>query len=60
MFVPGVPIHFGTVHTAEYERLLYNTLRFELQESIRAYLHRTRQLYPINFVFDMSTIEPPL
>jgi hypothetical protein len=60
MLIPGVPIHFGTADTDVHERLLYNTLRFELQEAIRAYLHRTRRLYPINFVFDMSAIEPPI
>ena len=58
MLVPGVRIHFGTAHTDDHEILLYNTLRFKLQEAIRAYVHRTRRLYPIHFIFDVSLIEP--
>ncbi|CAF4624308.1 unnamed protein product [Rotaria sp. Silwood2] len=57
MLVPNIPIHFGLAHTEEHETILYNTLRFELEESIRAYLQRTRRLYPINLVFDLSNIE---
>ncbi|CAF3779968.1 unnamed protein product [Rotaria sp. Silwood1] len=48
MLAPNVPIHFGVAHTEEHETLLYNTLQFELEECIRAYLQRTQRLYPIN------------
>ena len=41
---------------AQYERFLYNTLRFELEGSIRGYLLRTQRPYPINLVFDLSHI----
>jgi hypothetical protein len=52
--IPGVVVHFGTTNYCDYERSLYNTVRFELQETIRAYLRRTRQPHPIHLVFDMS------
>jgi hypothetical protein len=40
----------------EYERLLYNTVRFQLKETIQGYFQRIRQNYPIQVVFDMSDI----
>ena len=46
--IPGVLVY------CEYERSLLNTVRFELQETIRAYLSRTRQPWPIHLIFDMS------
>ncbi|CAF3104492.1 unnamed protein product [Rotaria sp. Silwood2] len=60
MFVPNIPIHVGIAHIEEHETILYNTLRFELEESIRAYLQRTRRSYPINLVFDFSNIHQSL
>ena len=45
------------LYVEEHERILYNTLRFELQETIQAYLQRTRQAYPINLVFDFSGVQ---
>ncbi|CAF1366076.1 unnamed protein product [Rotaria sordida] len=57
MLIPNVPIHFGMAHTTEHETILYNTLRFELEESIRAYLQRTRRSYPISLVFDFSNMD---
>ncbi|CAF4064054.1 unnamed protein product [Rotaria sp. Silwood2] len=56
MLAPNAAIHFGIAHTEEHEILLYNTLRFELEECIRAYLQRTQRLYPINLVFDLTHI----
>ncbi|CAF5019821.1 unnamed protein product, partial [Rotaria sp. Silwood1] len=53
MLAPNAPIHLGMSHTEEHELLLYNTLRFELEERIRAYHQRTQRLYPINLVFDL-------
>ena len=53
-----ISTRFEMLHSEEHERYLYNTLRFDLQETIRAYLQRTRQSYPISLVFDMSDIEP--
>ncbi|CAF1624357.1 unnamed protein product [Rotaria sp. Silwood1] len=52
-YSPNAPIHLGMSHTEEHELLLYNTLRFELEERIRAYHQRTQRLYPINLVFDL-------
>ncbi|CAF2898988.1 unnamed protein product [Rotaria sp. Silwood2] len=50
--------HFNTIHTEEqHEAILYNTLRFELEECVRAYLQRTGRLYPINLIFGFSHIE---
>lgn len=43
----------------EYERMLYNTLRFELQQLIQGYLQRTRLPFPINLVFDFSGVQVP-
>ncbi|CAF3726623.1 unnamed protein product [Rotaria sp. Silwood1] len=57
MLAPNAAIHFGMAHTEEHELLLYNTLRFELEECIRAYLQRTQRLYPINLVFDLSHMD---
>ncbi len=56
--MPGVVVHFGTSHTDEHERLLYNTIRFQIQEIIREYLQRTRRTYPIYLLFDMSDMRP--
>ncbi|CAF2806169.1 unnamed protein product [Rotaria sp. Silwood2] len=57
MLVPNERIHFGLAHSEEHELILYNTLRFELEECIRAYLQRTQRLYPINLVFNLSDID---
>ncbi|CAF2793140.1 unnamed protein product [Rotaria sp. Silwood2] len=57
MLVPNAAIHFGRAQTEEHELLLYNTLRFELEECIRAYLQRTQRPYPINLVIDLSQID---
>jgi len=54
MFIPGVRVHFGTVYTNAHQRLLYNTLRFQLEKIMQAYLFQTHHLHPIYFVFDMS------
>ncbi|CAF3995510.1 unnamed protein product [Rotaria sordida] len=56
VLIPNVPIHFGIAHTEEHETILYNTLRFKLEECIRAYLQRTQRLFPINLVIDLSNI----
>ncbi|CAF1348614.1 unnamed protein product [Rotaria magnacalcarata] len=56
VFAPNQPIRIGMDDSDQHETFLYNTLRFELEESIRAYLRRTRRLYPINLVFDLSSI----
>ncbi|CAF1457023.1 unnamed protein product [Rotaria sordida] len=40
----------------QYETILYNTLRFELEECIRAYLQRTHRLFPISLIIDLSNI----
>jgi hypothetical protein len=39
-----------------HEAFLYETLRVDLHETIRAYLERTQQPYPIHFVFDLSNM----
>ena len=57
VLMSGIPIHFGMVNTEAHERLLYNTLQFEIQEAVRAYLHRTQRTYPIYFVINMSGME---
>jgi hypothetical protein len=54
MLIPAIAVHFGSVYTEEHERLLYNTLKFQLQEAIRTYLQRTQQPTPIHLIFDMS------
>lgn len=56
MLIPDIMIHFGTSHSDEHERLLYNTMKYQIQQSIRAYLQRTRRRYPIYFIFDMSDL----
>jgi len=56
MLIPGVRVHFGTVPTNDHERLLYNTLRFQLEQIIRTYLCQTHQMHPIYLIFDMSGI----
>ena len=48
--IPGVVIHFGSANSDEHERLLYNTVKYELQETIREYLQRTRT----------TTADPPV
>ncbi|CAF5048442.1 unnamed protein product, partial [Rotaria sp. Silwood1] len=58
MLIPNLPMHIGRAQTEEHETILYNTLRFELEECVRAYLQRTQRLYPINLVFDLSNVQP--
>ncbi|CAF1237316.1 unnamed protein product [Rotaria sp. Silwood1] len=58
MLIPNRPMHIGRAQTEEHETILYNTLRFELEECVRAYLQRTQRLYPINLVFDLSNVQP--
>lgn len=57
MLIPNVPVHFGAVQSEEHERLLYNTLRFQLHQIIRTYLQQTRRVHPIYLAFDLSNIE---
>ncbi|CAF1502334.1 unnamed protein product [Rotaria sordida] len=45
-----------TCDSDQYETILYNTLRFELEECIRAYLQRTHRLFPISLIIDLSNI----
>ena len=40
----------------QHEIFLYNELRFDLEQSVRAYLQRTRRSYPINVVIDLRNI----
>ncbi|CAF1520599.1 unnamed protein product [Adineta ricciae] len=56
MFMPGVLVHFGTGSTDQHERLLYNTVRYQIRQIIRAYLRHTRQSYPIHLVFDLTDL----
>jgi hypothetical protein len=58
MLIPGVLVHFSQQHTSEHERLLYNTVRFQIEEIIREYLQRTQRPYPIYLIFDMSDMRP--
>ncbi|CAF4390187.1 unnamed protein product, partial [Rotaria magnacalcarata] len=48
ILIPNTSIRIGIDVSEHYERFLYTTLRFELEESIRTYLERTQRLYPIN------------
>ena len=57
MLVPHVLDHLGVTHADSYERLLYNTMRGELQGTLRAYLQRTERRHPISLVFDLSSME---
>ncbi|CAF2104341.1 unnamed protein product [Rotaria magnacalcarata] len=54
--IPNRPIRIGIDDSEEHERFLYTTLRFEIEESIRAYLQRTHRSFPITMVFDLSNI----
>ncbi|CAF1681784.1 unnamed protein product [Rotaria magnacalcarata] len=56
IFIPNTSFRIGIDGSEQYERFLYTTLRFELEESIRTYLQRTQRLYPVNLVFDLSNI----
>ena len=44
-------------NTNNREQLLGNLLQTELREAAQGYLSRTRRMYPIHYVFDMSDIE---
>ncbi|CAF3702562.1 unnamed protein product [Rotaria socialis] len=48
MFMSDRPVNIGMDHSEQHERFLYNELRFELEDSIRVYLQRTRRSFPIN------------
>lgn len=54
--MPGVRLHFGTAYTDARERLLYNTLRYQLEEIMRSYLFHTNHISPVYFIFDMSNV----
>ncbi|CAF2100991.1 unnamed protein product [Rotaria magnacalcarata] len=56
IFISNRPANIGMDHSEQHERFLYNELRFELGDSIRAYLQRTRRPYPISMVLDLSDI----
>lgn len=57
MLVPYVLNHLGVTHSDSYERLLYNTMRGELERMLRVYLRRTERRHPISLVFDLSSME---
>ncbi|CAM4816992.1 unnamed protein product [Rotaria magnacalcarata] len=50
IFISNRPVNIGMDHSEQHERFLYNELRFELEDSIRAYLQRTRRPYPISML----------
>ncbi|CAF1268723.1 unnamed protein product [Rotaria magnacalcarata] len=54
IFISNRSVNIGVDHSEQHERFLYNELRFELEDSIRAYLQRTRRPYPISMVLDLS------
>jgi len=56
MLIPGVRVHVGAVRTDADEQLLYNTLRYQLEQIIRAYLYQTYPCFPIYLVFDLSNM----
>ncbi len=56
MLIPGVRVHLGAVRTDDHEQLLYNTLRYHLEQIIRSYLRQTYRSLPIYVVFDMSNV----
>ena len=56
MLIPGVRVHVGKIDVNDYEQLLFNTLRYQLEGIIGTYLRQTRQSHPIHSVFDMSHI----
>jgi hypothetical protein len=49
--------HHNPLVVDEYERLLYNTIRFELKETIQGYFQRIHKNYPIHVIFDMSDVK---
>ena len=55
MLMPNVDVHMGLVHSEAHEGVLLNTLKHELEEAVRAYLHQTQRAFPISLVFDMSS-----
>ncbi|CAM4983877.1 unnamed protein product [Rotaria socialis] len=57
MFMSDRPVNIGMDHSEQHERFLYNELRFELEDSIRVYLQRTRRSFPISMVLDLSNIQ---
>ncbi|CAF2084604.1 unnamed protein product [Rotaria magnacalcarata] len=54
--LPNRPIHMRIDDSEQHERFLYNELIFDLGQSIRVYLQRTRRSYPINIVVDLRNI----
>ncbi|CAF1672036.1 unnamed protein product [Rotaria magnacalcarata] len=54
--LPNRLIHMQIDDSEHHERLLYNELIFDLGQSIRVYLQRTRRSYPINIVVDLRNI----
>ncbi len=60
MLIPGVQVHLGSIRTVDQEDLLYNILKYQLQQIIRAYLDQTHLSHPLYFVFDMSHMHFPL
>ena len=50
-----VDVHMGLEQSEAHKGVLLNTLKRDLEEAVRAYLHRTQRAYPISLVFDISS-----
>ncbi|CAF1543899.1 unnamed protein product [Adineta ricciae] len=55
MLVPGLRVHFGFVSTDAHERLLYNTVRYQIQQIIQAYLRHTRLPNPNSLILNAAS-----
>ena len=57
MLIPNRLMHLGTADADVHEALLYNTLKFELEQAIRSYLQQTQRSFPISLIFYMRYTE---
>lgn len=56
-FQQSVTAELQAGHIASREALLYNTLKYRLEQALRSYLEQTEQMRPISLIVDMTDMQ---
>ena len=54
---PHAMAELRAVDSATREAMLYNTLKYELEQALRSYLEQTEQMRPISLIVDMTNMQ---
>lgn len=54
---PNLRAQLAALDSEVRESILYNTLKYEFQQTLRTYLEQTEKAFPISLVFDMTDLK---